>query len=154
MAETSPHAEQYLPKWIITRFVVLDASGRWASAIHRETVQQLRQRGDSLDCVPEFQTCTTARDVLLCCEMRNTVGLILFADRTEKECLAALRGLLRRMQNLPVLLVGEDHHEELLPVMLEAGVQTALCNVKNDVPVGQWCAGILTRHSSADPAGC
>jgi hypothetical protein len=143
MAFADPKTEQYLPEWTRSRFVVLDISKRWSPAIHRETLQQTKNKDDAKACVVTFESCVTARDVLLCCEMRNTVALILFLDQLERECLTVLGGLMRRRQKVPILVVCEDHHEELIPVMLEAGVDTVLSNVHNDVRVSQWCVRVL-----------
>lgn len=147
MAVPDLQAEHYLPRWVTRRFVVAGISERWAPAIHREVLNQMDRRNVLSDCVPVFEACITARDALLLCELRNTTGLILFASQFERECLSILGGLVRRQQSLPVLVICCQIHEELVPVMFEAGADTVLYDVRNDIPVGDWCVRILCRHS-------
>jgi len=132
-------ADRYLPDWSTTQFVVLDRSRRWAAPIAAQVAVNLHQRPDFVGRPPEFETCETAKDVLLFCDQPSTQGAILLITGIERECLTLLARIARAPTQPPVLAICETQHRELLPTLLEAGVHTALFDVVNDVPIADWC---------------
>ena len=130
--------EDYMPDWSTARFAVLDPSARWGPAIHREVIDRLSSRADSSTVHSSgvaFEACSTARDAMLVCELSHTVGLVMFASGVERDVLSLLGGLARRHRFLPTLVVAERIHEELLPVLYEAGAHTVMFDVKDDIPI-------------------
>lgn len=93
--------------------------------------------------MPEFENCKTARDVLLFCDQQSTKGLILFIDGIERDCVTILGRLARLHAKPPILVIGRDRHRELLPTLLEGGVDTTLFNITNDIPIAAWCVKVL-----------
>lgn len=136
---------EYLPDWLTVRFAVLDPTRRWANAVHREVIDRLAETRSRSNYELEFETCTTARDTLLVCELTNTVAAIIFADGMEKECLSVLGGLSRRHRRLLTLIIATERHHELLPVLYEAGADTVLFDVRDDNPIAAWCVRCLER---------
>lgn len=139
---TVPSTSLHLPDWSEKRFVVLEPDVKWAPAIELEVASQLKASGQS-GVVANFDSTSTTREVLMLSEAANTAGLVLLISGMERECL----GLLRRLPNLTnrptVLVVGETKHTELIPVILESGVSSFLLDVKNDIPIAEWCCRIL-----------
>lgn len=127
------------PDWSIHRFVVLDPSERWAEPIRRQLMNTVGSETKRHDI--QFETCRSARDVLLLAELSNTVGLILFLDGLETECL----NLLRRLQHEgPAILgIGKLDHKPLIPVLIESGFSMVLIDVVNDIPIAKWCRRVL-----------
>ena len=139
----SPTAN-YLPDWSEKRFVVLDPSKRWASAISL----QVQQERATHEAGVFFESCQTSREALLLCESANSVGLIVFLEGLERECLGLLRRLGTESNQPTVLVVGKSRHAELMPVILEAGVSAFLVDVENDIPIANWCASLVNRLES------
>lgn len=137
-----PSISNYLPEWSEARFVVLEPATRWAPAIGLEVAECLK-RSQNQGRRVRFESCRATRDVLLLGEAASTVGLILFIQGMERDCL----GLLRRLPNLTnrpdVLVVCETQHTALIPVILESGVSSVLMDVKNDVPIAEWCHKVV-----------
>lgn len=94
---------------------------------------------------PEFETCETARDVFLFCDQESTVGIVLFIDGLERECLSLLGRLARLPLRPPVLAICGERHKELLPTLLEAGIDAALFDVVNDIPIATWCVKVVSN---------
>ena len=141
----TPRAEDYLPDWTVRRFIVLEPSGQWAPAVALQTAEILRNDSEFRGRPPEFENCETARDVTLFCEHDSTVGLILFLEDVERDCLSLLGRLARLPLRPPILAVCKSQHRELFPTLSEAGVDTALFDVVNDIPIAEWCVRILQR---------
>jgi len=121
---------------------VLDPTRRWAAPVATQTSLLLLAEPLFSGRPPEFETCDTARDVFLFCDQESTVGIILLIDGLERDCLSLLGRLSRLPLRPPVLAVCRERHTELLPTLLEAGVDAALFDVVNDVPIAAWCARI------------
>lgn len=138
-----PTAEEFLPNWTERRFVVLDPSGRWAPAIGVQVHDVITRRKLSNAGSPVFESCQTARDALMLCEARYTVGAILFFSGVERECFNMLARLARWPQRPALLAICSAKHETLLPTMMEAGIDSVLFDVKNDVHIADWCVTVL-----------
>ena len=132
-----PSSEDYIPQWTSRRIVVVDKSERWSPAISAEVWSR------SLKQNVRFEACDSTRDAQLYLEMKNTVGLILFLNGVERESCSLLGKLFRLPSLLPVMLVAEDRHRAIVPVLLEAGAMGVLFNVRDDIPIAEWCCRIL-----------
>ena len=84
---------------------------------------------------------------MLFSDQGSTLGIILFIDGIERDCLSLLGRLARLPLRPPILAVCAQRHKELLPTLLEAGVDTALFDVVNDIPIAAWCARVATNLS-------
>lgn len=140
-----PQAEDYLPDWSAKRFIMLDPTRHWASPVTTQTAQLLSAEKSFSGRSVEFETCETARDILLFSDQGSTLGIILFIDGIERDCLSLLGRLARLPLRPPILAVCAQRHKELLPTLLEAGVDTALFDVVNDIPIAAWCARVATN---------
>lgn len=136
-----PDAESYVPKWTDSRFVVIDRTGRWASAISAEA----NSSGDVDSVILTFESCTSTRDAVDFVGLKNTVGFILFLDGLERECLSFLGRLGRSHHHSQLLAVASDKHRDLLPVIMEAGVESVLFNVCDDIPVAGWARRVAKK---------
>jgi len=141
-----PGIEEFLPDWTPRRFVVLDMSDRWAAAIRAQVNDRLRKcaTGISVPC-PVFEGCQSTREALLLCEAKNTVGAVLFISGIERECLNILARVACWSERPALLAVCSSQHEGLLPMLMESGVDSAMFDVENDVPVSDWCVRVLKR---------
>ena len=142
LPESLPDAKRYLPDWTERRFVVVDRTGRWASAISAEANGHL----DSDTAVLTFQSCESAREAADFWELRNTIGFVLFLEGMERECLGFLGRLGRSNYHREILVVATENHREILPVIMEAGVESILFDVSDDVPVAEWCRRAAARR--------
>jgi len=138
-----PQAESYLPNWSCTRFVVLDADQRWSVPIATQVTNELAASKTLRGRPPDFEPCRTARDALLYCDQQATLGLILFVNGMERECLTLLGRLARLPLRPPILAICSTRQTELLPVLTEAGVTATLFDVVNDVPIADWCLKVI-----------
>ncbi|MEZ6127881.1 MAG: hypothetical protein R3C59_04310 [Planctomycetaceae bacterium] len=138
-------ADRYLPDWSTTQFIVLDRSRRWAAPIAAQVAANLHRRRDFSGRPPEFETCDSAKDVLLFCDQPSTLGVILMMTGVERDCLTLLARIARIPARPPVLAICSTAHAELLPLLLEAGVHTALFDVVNDVPIADWCLNWVSQ---------
>lgn len=129
--------------------MVLDSNQRWASAIQLELVDVLQEADLQVGSVV-FETCQTARDVNDICDAPNISGLILFFAGQEREVLGLLRTVWNQSPHLDVMVVCESRHHDLMPVIMESGVSCVLNDVKNDVPIAQWCYRVLSGHVGSD----
>lgn len=127
------------PNWSIHRFVVLDPSGKWAEPIRRQ-LAEFNSVSTGLSDI-QFESCGSSRDVLLLAELANTIGLILFLDGMETDCLNLLRRL--QHQGPAILGIGTDAHKPLIPVLVESGLSMVFTEVKNDIPIARWCHNVL-----------
>jgi hypothetical protein len=132
-----PAVEAFLPDWSVTRFLVVDRSGRWPSAIAAQVMDRLQDRADGGSIV--FDSFTTTKDLASVAQQINTAALVIFLDGLERECLTLLRRLVLAPRRPAILIVADEHHQELMPVLLESGVDSLLFNVVNDIPVAEWC---------------
>ena len=138
-----PSAKDYLPDWSTRRFVVFDHSGRWTSAVSAEVAQRLAALKHQKANATVFEACDSARDVLLLSELRSTIGVVLFLSGLERECLGVLSRLAKQPRHRPILIIAERRHRDLLPVLLEAGSDTVLFDIKDDIPIADWCLRCL-----------
>ncbi len=134
-----PSAVDYLPNWSTSRIVVLEKSGRWTPAIAAEVHQRLDKTHQQAGQTLVFERCSSARDAIFLSELRNSRGLVLFLKGLERECLGVLSRLARLPLKRPILVIAENVHRDLLPVLLEGGADTVLFNVRDDVPIADWC---------------
>ena len=137
-----PSAADYLPDWTSKRIVFLERSHRWAPAVETE----LRSSGGSA--LPQFSidSCAVAREASQLLELKNSIGLVLFLDGIERDCLDLLGRVARSFREFPVLAVGLTPHRGLMPVLMESGVQSILFDPFDDVSIADWCLGVI-RHS-------
>ncbi|MEQ9408131.1 MAG: hypothetical protein RIK87_10420 [Fuerstiella sp.] len=170
-----PAVDDYLPDWTAHRFVIIDPTARWASAISAEITQRLQhpsavaaeplpkhsassdrasqitvsgQESGRRRQPPMLESCRSTRDALHFCELENTVGIVLFLNGLERDSLGLLGRLARLPRQLPLLVVAPEHHSALLPLLMEAGADGVLFDVRHDIPVADWCLRILQRHRS------
>ncbi|MEO1983505.1 MAG: hypothetical protein ABGZ24_23590 [Fuerstiella sp.] len=144
-----PAAEAFLPDWSVTRFLVVDRSGRWPSAIAAQVMDKLRDRtGDGRnDGSIVFDSFTTTKDLASVAQQINTAALVIFLDGLERECLTLLRRFVLAPRRPAILIVAAEHHQELMPVLLESGVDSLLFNAVNDIPIAEWCLRLLPDRS-------
>ncbi len=140
-----PSAKDYLPDWSTTRFVVFEPTNLWTPAISAEVQERLAATDPQIRSTPVFDACHAARDVIMLAEVRSTVGFVLFLTGLERECLGILGRLARLPRQRPILIIAESVHRDLLPVLLEAGASTVLFDVKDDVPIADWCLRFLAN---------
>lgn len=134
-----PTAAEYLPDWTARRFVVLERSRRWAPAIATE----LNTFAGPALSRTLFESCSTAREAGHFLSLKNTVGVVLLLDGMERDCLGLLGRMARTNCVLPVLAVGTERHKDLTSVLMESGVQCVLLNIRDDVPVANWCRRVV-----------
>ncbi|MCR9201407.1 MAG: hypothetical protein NXI04_22410 [Planctomycetaceae bacterium] len=142
---------RYLPDWSEHVFVLLDATHRWAGAISAELTAS--RDGTSAECGQVvFETCTTVRQVSDLCDAPNVAGLILFFAGFEREVLGLLRTIWNRRPGIPILMICERKHHDLIPVILESGVSCVLTDITSDLAIARWCLNIsgASRKASGD----
>ena len=144
-----PAVEAFLPDWSVTRFLVVDRSGRWSSAIAAQVIDKLRDRAgvrpDSGSIV--FDSFTTTKDLASVAQQNNTAALVVFLNGVERECLTLLRRFVHAPRRPAILIIADEHHQELMPVLLESGVDCMLFNAVNDIPIAEWCLRLLPDRS-------
>lgn len=143
----TPRAEDYLPDWAIRRFIMLETSGRWAPVVALQTAQLLKRSATFTGRLPKFETSETARNAAMFCDQDSTVGLILFFENMERDCLSLLGRLARLPLKPPLLAVCQQRHRDLLPILSESGVNTTLFDAVDDNDIAEWCVRVLTRHA-------
>lgn len=107
----------------------------WAAAVQTE-LQILLPDSAGLISV---ESCQSSRDAMDLLKLRNSVGLILVPAGIEKECCHLLSKTAMLSRERPALIVAEDQHRGVLPVLLESGPCSVLMNVTNDRPIALWC---------------
>ncbi len=144
-----PAAEAFLPDWSITRFLVVDRSGRWPSAIAAQVRGTLHDRAGGCPASGSivFDSFTTTKNLASVAQQINTAALIIFLNGLERECLTLLRRFVQAPRRPAILIVSDEHHQELMPVLLESGVDCLLFNVVNDIPIAEWCVRLLPDRS-------
>ncbi|MCP4782426.1 MAG: hypothetical protein GY903_05195 [Fuerstiella sp.] len=144
-----PAVEAFLPDWSVRRFLVVDKSGRWPPAIAAQVMEQLRDRtgGDQDGGSIVFDSFTTTKDLAPVAQQINTAALVIFLDGLERECLTLLRRFVLAPRRPAILIVADEHHQELMPVLLESGVDSLLFDVVNDIPIAEWCLRLLPNRS-------
>ena len=151
MSESPPNVarmDEFLPDWSERRLVVLDSSHRWAPAVSAEVNAILERNSAFSGRKPVFESCETPREALLLCEARNTIGAVLFVSGMERECLSIL-GRMARWPTRPALLaVCTDEHRDLMPMLMESGIDAVLFNVTNDIAIAEWCSHLLVLQCS------
>jgi len=142
-----PDVETFLPDWSVTRFMVVDRSGRWSSAVAAQVRHKLHDAGSrALEMGTfVFDTCATTKELASIAQQVNTAGLVIFLDGLERECLTFLRRFLQAPRRPAILIVADERHQELMPVLLEADVDSLLFNVVNDVPIAEWCLKLMSQ---------
>lgn len=148
----TPRAEDYLPDWAVRRFIMLETSERWEPVVTLQTAQLLKRSDTFTGRLPEFETSKTARDAAMFCDQDSTVGLILFFESMERDCLSLLGRLARLPLRPPLLAICQQRHRGLLPILSEAGVNTTLFDAVNDNAIAEWCVRVLTRQGEARSA--
>lgn len=93
--------------------------------------------------LPRVDSGSQIRDLLLDSESQKVIGLIIFIEGHEAECLGLLTRLSEHGRSQPVLVVGTESHTALAPVLIEAGC-SVLTNVVNDQTPAEWCLRVLT----------
>lgn len=139
-------AEEFVPDWTRHRFVVLDPTGRWASAIAAQVKCRLSQADVRNSSNPVFESCSTARETLLLSETRNTIGVVLLITGIERECLNLLAKIARWPKRPSLLAICSSEHEILLPMLLESGLDATMFDVEDDILIADWCVRVLSRH--------
>ena len=94
-----------------------------------------------------FDAYATTKDVANAAQQANTAALIIFLDGMERECLTLLLRFVQTPRRPAILVIADEHHQELMPVLLESGVNCVLFNVVNDIPVAEWCLKQLSDCS-------
>ena len=144
-----PAVEAFLPDWSVTRFLVVDRSGRWPSAIAAQVMDTMRHSAggcqDSGSIV--FDSFTTTKDIASVAQQINTAAVVVFLNGLERECLTLLRRFVQAPRRPAILIVADEHHQELMPVLLESGVDCLLFNAVNDIPIAEWCVTLLLGRS-------
>ncbi|MEZ6124878.1 MAG: hypothetical protein R3C49_17155 [Planctomycetaceae bacterium] len=147
-------AERYLPDWTLRHFLVLDPSKRWAAPIALEVNSQLLDREGFQGRTPVFETLLLPKEVLLFSDQSSTAGIIIVLFGLEGDCLGLLRRLSRQARRPPILILASDSHRGLLPVLMEAGADTVLFEVRSDLQPAEWCLAVLTaRPRPSDERG-
>lgn len=136
----------HLPDWSERVFVLLDPTRRWAGAIQAELMSSLATANVSTGQIA-IETCTTVREVSDLCDAPNVAGLVLFFAGCEREVLGLLRTIGRRCPGLPLLVICEQQHHDLVPVILESGVSCVLVDINHDLPIARWCQAALATGS-------
>ncbi|MDG1895829.1 MAG: hypothetical protein P8J37_13060 [Fuerstiella sp.] len=144
-----PEVEAFLPDWSVTRFMVVDRSERWASAMSAQVTEKLH---DSVGDAPGignivFDSYPTTKDIASVARQINSVALVIFLDGLERECLTLLRRFVTAPRRPAILIIADECHQELMPVLLESGVDSLLFNVVNDIPVAEWCLRLMSQRS-------
>ena len=139
-------AEEFVPDWTQHRFVVLDPTGRWSSAIAAQVKCRLSETDGRNSCNPVFESCRTARETLLLSEARNTIGVVLLIAGIERECLNLLAKIARWPKRPSLLAFCSSEHEILLPMLLESGLDATMFDVEDDILIADWCVRVLSRH--------
>jgi hypothetical protein len=144
-----PDVEAFLPDWSVTRFLVVDQSGRWSSAIAAqvsEKLQDIRSGSQEFGKIV-FDSYPTTKGLAPVAQQVNTAALVIFLDGLERECLTLLRRFLTAPRRPATLIIADERHQELMPVLLESDVDTLLFNVVNDVPIAEWCVRLMSDRS-------
>jgi len=128
----------HLPDWSERVFVLLDPTGRWAGAISAELTASMNRTAAACEQFA-FETCTTVRQVSDLCDAPHVAGLILFFSGFEREVLGLLRTIWNRCPGIPILMICEQKHHDLIPVILESGVSSVLSDITSDLPIARWC---------------
>lgn len=142
-----PSAAHYLPDWTERRFIVVERTGRWAPAISAEVNSHVKQGSSVLT----FEACLTTRDAVDFIDLKNTLAFLLFLDGQERDCLAFLGRLGRSYRHHEILAVVTNVHRNLLPVIMEAGVQSVLTDVRDDIDVAEWCCRVAEQRLTNSP---
>ena len=138
-----PTAADYLPDWAAPRFLIVEKQNYWTGAIASE----VRSRISSDMTAPVFEHCASTRDALLAAELRNTIGIVLCLPGLEKEIL----GLLGRLSRIPhrqwpILAIGQRLHQDILPALMESGVQKMMVDIRDDLECSLWCLRVLGQR--------